>query len=60
MGVFHHEEPPNPSKSCKFLKDAFSICHNFCIKISSHNLDEDDDDVSDFDDEQEVIYLSIL
>nr|GEU78521.1 hypothetical protein [Tanacetum cinerariifolium] len=59
MSLFHHEEPPNPSKSCKFLKDAFSTCHNFCRKISSHNLDEYDD-VSDYDDEQEVFVSAVL
>ncbi|XP_071731447.1 uncharacterized protein [Rutidosis leptorrhynchoides] len=59
MSLFHHEEPPNTSKGCKFLKDALAICHTFCSKISSFER-EDDDDVSDYDDEQEVYVSAVL
>ncbi|KAJ6404859.1 hypothetical protein OIU84_012935 [Salix udensis] len=45
MGVFHHEEAPNPSKKCKFLaatlKDVFSNCDACCGWISSSGPDEE-------------------
>lgn len=64
MSLFHHEEPPNPSKRCKFLKDALATCYTFCRELSSQTLEqqryeeeEEDDDVSNYDDEQEVMFL---
>ncbi|CAI9281834.1 unnamed protein product [Lactuca saligna] len=63
MSLFHHEEPPNPSKRCKFLKDALVTCYTFCRELSSQTLEryeEEDDDVSNYDDEQEVFVSAVL
>ncbi|XP_023737907.1 uncharacterized protein LOC111885895 [Lactuca sativa] len=67
MSLFHHEEPPNPSKRCKFLKDALATCYTFCRELSSQTLEqqryeeeEEDDDVSNYDDEQEVFVSAVL
>ncbi|XP_076912629.1 uncharacterized protein LOC143570999 [Bidens hawaiensis] len=63
MSLFHNQEPSNPSKRCKFLKDALATCHTFCRKISSQSLEKqghDDDDVSDYDDEQEIYVSAVL
>lgn len=54
MNLFHHQE--TPSKKCRFFKDALATCHTLCGRISSQSLQDDrDDDVTDYDDEQEVI-----
>ncbi|CAK7347575.1 unnamed protein product [Dovyalis caffra] len=62
MGVFHHEEPPNPSKKCKFLaatlKDVFSNC-NACGGRISTSSPEEEYPTTDVDDEQEVIVSEI-
>ncbi|KAJ6337848.1 hypothetical protein OIU76_007515 [Salix suchowensis] len=62
MGVFHHEEAPNPSKKCKFLaatlKDVFSNCDACCGWISSSGPDEDYP-ITDVVDESEVIVSEI-
>nr|XP_043618428.1 uncharacterized protein LOC122590159 [Erigeron canadensis] len=60
MSLFHHEEPSNPSKRCKFLKDAFATCHTFCGKFSSCSLKHEDDDVSEYDDEQEIFVSAVI
>ncbi|KVI06663.1 hypothetical protein Ccrd_014989 [Cynara cardunculus var. scolymus] len=51
-----YEQPPNPSKRCNFLKDALATCHTFCTKISfqTPDLEQEDDDVSDYDDEHQM------
>ncbi|KAK1433513.1 hypothetical protein QVD17_10424 [Tagetes erecta] len=63
MSLFHHQEKlENPSKKCKFFKDALiATCHTFCGRISSRSLQDDrDDDVSDYDDEQEIFVSAVL
>ncbi|KDP38374.1 hypothetical protein JCGZ_04299 [Jatropha curcas] len=61
MGVFHHEESPNPSRKCKFLsatfKDAFSNCRP-CGRISKPSPDVEYS-ASDIDYEQEVLVSEI-
>ncbi|KAJ9186709.1 hypothetical protein P3X46_002254 [Hevea brasiliensis] len=61
MGVFCNEEPPNPSRKCKFLtatlKDAFSNCRT-CRQISTLKP-EVEYPSSDVDDEQEVLVSEI-
>ncbi|KAF5740696.1 hypothetical protein HS088_TW11G00773 [Tripterygium wilfordii] len=65
MGVFYHEEPPNPSRRCKFLretlKDAFSNCSTFAGRLSTSNPEEEEEDcpTSDFNDDEEVV-LSVI
>ncbi|CAK9163679.1 unnamed protein product [Ilex paraguariensis] len=59
MSLFHHEEPPNPSKKCKFLKDAFTNCHTFSGRLSS-SATEEDDPASDCDDEQELFVSAVI
>ena len=58
MGVFHHEEAPNPSKKCKFLaatlKDVFSNCSTCGGRISTSSPEEEYP-TADVDDEQEVL-----
>ncbi|KAJ8772832.1 hypothetical protein K2173_028009 [Erythroxylum novogranatense] len=62
MGVFHQEEPPNPSKKCKFLvatlKDVFSNCSTGGGRLSNSSP-EHDYPATDFDDEQEIIVSEI-
>ncbi|XP_008220203.1 PREDICTED: uncharacterized protein LOC103320317 [Prunus mume] len=58
MSIFYHEEePPNPSKRCKFLAacltDAFSNCHIGRRLPTSSPEAEDQYITSDFDEEQE-------
>ncbi|KAI3767374.1 hypothetical protein L2E82_17470 [Cichorium intybus] len=62
MSLFHHEEPPNPSKRCKFIKDALATCHTFCRKLSSETLEheQEDDDASNYDDQQEVFVSAVI
>ncbi|KAI3785493.1 hypothetical protein L1987_44612 [Smallanthus sonchifolius] len=60
MSLFHHQEPSNPSKRCKFFKDALATCHTFCRRISSQSLQQGDDDVTDYDDEQEIFVSAVL
>lgn len=58
MGVFHHEEAPNPSKKCKFLaatlKDVFPNCSTCGGRISTSSPEEEYP-TADVDDEQEVL-----
>ncbi|PSR99755.1 Glucose-induced degradation protein like [Actinidia chinensis var. chinensis] len=59
MSFFYHEEPPNPTKGCKFLtstlKDAFSNCRG---RSSLLNTEEEDSE-NDTDNEQEVVVSEI-
>ncbi|KAI3758960.1 hypothetical protein L6452_06535 [Arctium lappa] len=58
-----YEQPPNhPSKRCNFLKHALATCHTLCRKISfqSPEQEQEEDDVSDYDDEQEVFVSAVL
>ncbi|KAJ9166208.1 hypothetical protein P3X46_020990 [Hevea brasiliensis] len=61
MGVFYHQEPPNPSRKCKFLsatlRDAFSNCRT-CRRLSTSSP-EVDYPSSDIDDEQEIVVSAI-
>ncbi|TQD98481.1 hypothetical protein C1H46_015936 [Malus baccata] len=64
MSIFHHEEeqPPNPSKRCKFLAacltDVFANCHT-SRKLSASSPAGEEFLTSDFDEEQEVIVSAI-
>ena len=62
MGVFYHEDPPNPSKKCKFLaatlKDAFANCRT-CRRLSISSPEEEHP-ASDIDDQQEVLTIHHL
>ncbi|KAL2457457.1 hypothetical protein Fot_56271 [Forsythia ovata] len=63
MSFFHHEEPPNPSKRCKFLasvlKDAFA---SFRTRISTSNPQEEEEEEpdGDYNDEEEVFVSAII
>ncbi|KAK7410024.1 hypothetical protein VNO78_00492 [Psophocarpus tetragonolobus] len=63
MGVFYHEEPPNPPKGCKYLvetvKEVFSRCQTFAARLSTSSF-EDDYPVSDFDEEQELFISAVI
>ncbi|XP_068314163.1 uncharacterized protein [Pyrus communis] len=64
MSIFHHEEeqPPNPSKRCKFLaaclNDVFANCHT-SRKLSASSPAGEEFLTSDFDEEKEVIVSAI-
>ncbi|KAK7383118.1 hypothetical protein VNO78_28787 [Psophocarpus tetragonolobus] len=52
-GVFHHDEPPNHSKGCKFLagtlKEVFFHCQTFSRKLSTASLEEECPIIEDVD-----------
>ncbi|KAK2992278.1 hypothetical protein RJ640_020271 [Escallonia rubra] len=63
MSFFKQQEPPNPSKTCKFLastfKHAFATCHTPRRRLSSSIPEEEDDITSDYSDEQEEFVSEI-
>ncbi|KAI3465372.1 hypothetical protein Pfo_022035 [Paulownia fortunei] len=62
MNVFYQEEPPTPSKRCKFLasvlKDAFAKCHSSRGKLSVSST-EAEEPANDFD-EEEVFVSAVI